>query len=103
MMKQRDILFENDPLAKFREYNFSFMELIECTDFNNFTPLLTSVKYDRFDIFNYLISIGCNLNTYCKQMNNALHYAVMNKSTVFILKIMELDSDRNSLLFQQNI
>lgn len=60
--------------------SFTFFEVIENTNFNNFTPLLIAAKYDQVQAFNTLVNVGADIQVCCTSLNNPLHYAVMNKS-----------------------
>jgi len=67
--------------------------MIENQTKENFTPLLVCVKMNNLEACQYLISLDVNLYASCIKMQNALHYAVLNKNKEMISFLCDLDSD----------
>ena len=57
---------------------FNFIEIKECESTEKMTPLLLATKFDHYEVFEYLISLGCNPFVSCTQLMNPLHYAIEN-------------------------
>ena len=64
---------------------------------SGFTPLMIAAAYENFQIVKYLIEQGeADPNIACSRGNNALHLAVINRTTTeliqFLLNLMTIDS-----------
>jgi len=59
-------------------------QVLENQTRENCSPFLLTAKFDNIKIFNELMKLGCDLYTTDIRMQNALHYAVINKNKGFI-------------------
>ena len=72
---------------------FNFAEIKECESAEKMSPLLLAVKFDHFDIFEYLVSLGCNPFVSCTLLMNPLHYAIENQNMRFVDRIMQINTE----------
>ena len=100
MIKQRDSLYEDEVLNAPDQFFFS--DVLECQSSEYLTPLLTAVKFDQYDSFELLTSVGAKLHVTCTKLNTPLHYAIMNKNLRFVKRLMYMDSDENQMLYAEN-
>jgi ankyrin repeat protein len=63
------------------------------------TPVLYASSLNNFDAFKILIEFpGCNIYTFCNQLMNPLHYAVLNQSRDMIKFLISADAESEWLI-----
>jgi ankyrin repeat protein len=88
--------YHNDS-KKFEQYFETFKDSfnIEKTDNKNNTLLTLSVKFHSYEIFQFLIEKGANINTQNIYLNTPLHYAFASKLYKYIDLLISKGANEN--------
>ncbi|CDW82347.1 ankyrin repeat [Stylonychia lemnae] len=81
----------NDTITQQLKTCKSLRDIFDFTDNQNMTPLLIAAKNNNLEIVKFLVKEGANLYVYCSQLQNCLHYAVINQNSEMIKYLLFSD------------
>lgn len=104
VLKMRNqFMLNNKQITKPTDNIKTLKEVLEFTDYQNMTPLLVAAKSNHIEVVKYLIDEGANVYASCSQMQNALHYAVINQNEEMIKLLVFSDAESSILRNEKNI
>lgn len=75
-------------------------EMLEYKTKSGLTPLLVAAQCNKLEAFTYLLHRGADVYAISSKMQNALHYAVINKNRQMLNEITQIDCEKCVLLNQ---